>query len=111
MHPAAVRVVWHADFHDGKRLVLLPDGRRVLPQLFVSAARARGRAVRGTPPAAARSLRGGDPRRPAFLTQWSRSVRDSVARSASLNHREHNAINKRGHAQLNGRGSGLRGLS
>ena len=31
---AHVGALWHADFHDGKRLVLLPDGRRVLPQLF-----------------------------------------------------------------------------
>lgn len=26
--------LWHADFHDGSRQVLLPDGRRVTPQLF-----------------------------------------------------------------------------
>lgn len=31
---AHVGALWHADFHDGKRLVLLPDGRRALPQLF-----------------------------------------------------------------------------
>ena len=31
---AHVGALWHADFHDGRRLVLLPDGRRVLPQLF-----------------------------------------------------------------------------
>jgi transposase InsO family protein len=31
---AHVGALWHADFHDGKRLVLLPDGRRVPPQLF-----------------------------------------------------------------------------
>lgn len=31
---AHVGALWHADFHDGKRPVLLPDGRRVLPQLF-----------------------------------------------------------------------------
>ena len=31
---AHVGALWHADFHDGRRLVLLPDGRRILPQLF-----------------------------------------------------------------------------
>lgn len=29
-----VGALWHADFHDGRRLVLLPNGRRVVPQLF-----------------------------------------------------------------------------
>ena len=29
-----VNALWHADFHDGKRLVLLPDGRLIIPQLF-----------------------------------------------------------------------------
>lgn len=31
---AHVGALWHADFHDGRRPVLLPDGRQVLPQMF-----------------------------------------------------------------------------
>jgi len=62
-------------------------------------ARSRDRTVRGAPTAAARSLRAGDSRRPAFLTEGSRSVRDSAAHGESLNNREHDAINKRGRSR------------